>query len=86
MNFLADVCKANRNQYNLILGSMMDRKLHILWLLSLLPGIVLQPIGIFSSHWVRYNATSECFRGVFHSSDNCPENVQGKKKDIYILL
>lgn len=56
---------------------MMDCKRCIGLLLILLPGITLQTIGIFSSQWVRYNATSECFKGIFYTSSNCPGNVEG---------
>lgn len=55
----------------------MDCKRCVIVLLILLPGTALQTIGIFSSQWVRYNATSECFKGVFYTSSNCPGNVEG---------
>lgn len=42
-----------------------------------MPSIILQTIGFFSPYWIKNDATSDCFRGVWYNV-GCQDNVEGK--------
>lgn len=44
-----------------------------------LPTIVLQTCGVFSSSWIKHNNNSECYRGVI-STTGCPHGVKSNVK------
>lgn len=46
-------------------------------LCCVLPNLLLQTIGFFSPYWIKYDTTTECYRGVVYNVD-CPNNVEGR--------
>lgn len=54
-----------------------------------LPTIVLQTCGVFSSSWIKHNTTSECYRGVI-STTGCPHGVKSNakclKKNVFFFM
>lgn len=50
-----------------------------------LPTIVLQTCGVFSSSWIKHNNTSECYRGII-STRGCPYEVKSNVKCLKKML